>query len=93
MIYVNDKLRISKVDDNCLQIEVLKETISKKTKEKTMKWQWAGYYGDLTNAFIGILRKHLFNLVEEEVNLKDIISRIKTIESNIVEAITSHSSD
>lgn len=34
MIYINDKLRISKVDDNCLQIEVNKETISKKDKRE-----------------------------------------------------------
>lgn len=87
MIYINNKLRISKVDDNCLQIEVNKETVSKKTKEKTMKWQWAGYYGDLKSAFIGILKKKLFSLMEEELALKDIIDRIDKSEKNILQAI------
>lgn len=86
MIYINDKLRISKVDDNCLQIEALKETTSKSTKEISLKWMWQGYYGDLRSAMLGVLKKQLFDTAGEEIQLKNIISRIESAEKNILGA-------
>lgn len=52
-----------------------------------MKWQWAGYYGDIKSAFVGILRKHLCSLVDEEILLTDIIKQIDNAEKTILQAV------
>lgn len=78
MIYITDTLRISKVDENCLQLETYAAVTSKKTRQTTMQWKWNGYYGDLRSALAGALRRQLFDTVDEELQLKDLIARIDT---------------
>lgn len=87
MIYVTDTLRISKVDDKCLQLEILKEVESKETGEKRNEWKWCGYYGSLKDALIGALKKQLFNTTDENLNIQEVISRIDLAEANILKAI------
>ena len=53
MIYITDTLRISKVDDNCLQLEEFKEATSKKTGKTSKQWRWIGYYGNVKEACAG----------------------------------------
>lgn len=86
MIYITDTVRISKVDENCLQIETYVPVTSKKTRQTTMQWKWVGYYGDLRGALVGVLRKQLFNTADEQLKLEEIIEKINTAEENILRA-------
>lgn len=88
MIYITDTVRISKVDENCLQIETYVPVTSKKTRQTTMQWKWVGYYGDLRGALVGVLRKQLFNTADEQLKLEEIIEKINTAEENILRAVS-----
>lgn len=88
MIYITDTVRISKVDENCLQIETYVPVTSKKTRQTTMQWKWIGYYGDLRGALVGVLRKQLFNTADEQLKLEEIIEKINTAEENILRAVS-----
>ena len=88
MIYITDTVRISKVDENCLQIETYVPVTSKKTRQTTMQWKWVGYYGDLRGALVGVLRKQLFNSADEQLKLEEIIEKINTAEENILRAVS-----
>lgn len=89
MIYINDKLRIRKLDDRNLQLEEYRKPSGKSgtIKENTEKWRWCGYYGDLKSALLGALTKQLFDSAENELTLKDIISRIDEARAEIITAI------
>lgn len=80
MIYINDYLRISKIDENCLQLEIYRNVTSKKTKCISKKWQWCGYYGSVKDALVGALRKSLYSCTENELEIKSVISRIDEAE-------------
>ena len=88
MIYITDTVRISKIDENCLQIETYVPVTSKKTRQTTMQWKWVGYYGDLRGALVGVLRKQLFNTADEQLKLEEIIEKINTAEENILRAVS-----
>lgn len=84
MLQINDRLRIRKNDERNLIIEEYNMNIlDQKTKEVRSGWQWVGYYGTLQDALIGILNKQLFDSVEEELTLKDIITKINKVENEI----------
>lgn len=89
MIYINDKLRIRKLDDRNLQLEEYRKPSEKSgtIKENTEKWRWCGYYGDLKSALLGALTKQLFDSAENELTLKDIISRIDEARAEVITAI------
>ena len=89
MIYINEKLRIRKIDDRNLQLEEYRKPNEKSgtIKEDTEKWRWCGYYGDLKSALLGALTKQLFDSVENELTLKDVISRIDEARADIITAI------
>ena len=89
MIYINDKLRIRKLDDRNLQLEEYRKPSEKSgtIKENTEKWRWCGYYGDLKSALLGALTKQLFDSVENELTLKDVVSRIDEARADIITAI------
>ncbi len=87
MIYISDTLRITKLDDNCLQLEAYKPVTSKKHGTTTMQWKWLGYYGDVKTALMGALKKQLFDCADEEIEVKNLIERIEQAENNILKAI------
>ena len=91
MIYINDKLRINKLDENCLQLEtyktVEKKENGKKTGETIQRWEGCGFYGTIKQALIGAFRKQLFKLAEEELALKQLTERIDEAERNILRSI------
>lgn len=87
MIYINDKLRISKVDERCVQLEVLTPVQSRKTGETTEQWKWNGYYGDVKSALYGSFKKQLIEATEDELAIKEVISRIEQAENNILNAV------
>ncbi len=87
MIYITDTLRISRVDDNCLQLETYVPVTSKKTKETRTQWRWCGYYGDVRGALLAALRKELFSEVSVESSIQRLLDRIDSAEKNIIRAI------
>lgn len=87
MIYINDKLRISKFDENNLQIEEYRKGINPKTKEEVWNWKWCGYYGDLNTALLGVLKKELFSCVDEKLDLKEVVSKIESARQSIINAV------
>lgn len=86
MLQINDKLRITKVDDKNLQIEQLREIESKKLG-KHSEWCWCGYYGTLQSALLGVLSKQLFDSVQEKICISDLINKIDKYEQEIINAI------
>ena len=84
MLQINDKLRVRRIDDKNLVIEEYNDKIvNPRTKEITSGWQWCGYYGDLKTALNGVLKKKLMDSVKEELQIKDIITRIEKVENDI----------
>ena len=84
MLQINDKLRIRRTDEKNLVIEEYSDKIvNPRTKEITSGQQWCGYYGDLKAALNGVLKKELMDSVKEELQIKDIITRIEKVENDI----------
>lgn len=93
MIYISETLRISKLDENCLQMEKFTTVKSKKTKTISEQWKRCGYYGDIKSAFVSALKKQLFDSAEEEIKISEVIARIDSAESNILKAIQNSTSE
>lgn len=91
MIYINDKTRISKLDDFSLQIEVLRK-IHGKNGEEREEWKWYGYYGDLASALVGVYKKQLYDSTEQKLLLEDVISYIDKTTLGIKEVVKQISS-
>lgn len=80
-------MRISRVDDKCLQLETYVPVTSKKTKETKTQWRWCGYYGDVKSALLGALRKELFLEAGADISIRKLVERIESAERNIIRAI------
>lgn len=87
MIYINEKLRISKLDDRNLQLEEHRNGVNPKTKEEVWSWKWCGYYGDLRTACLGALSKIMFDYADEELTLKEVLSKIDEAREQIENAV------
>lgn len=87
MIYINEKLRISKLDERNLQIEEYRKGINPKTKQESWSWKWCGYYGDLKTALLGVLSKKLFDSTDEEIKLVELVGKIEEAREQIINAI------
>lgn len=83
MIQITDKLRIRRADDKNLVIEELRDVTSKKSQTTNKQWCWCGYYGDLKTALLGVLHKSLLDSAEEELQIKNVIEKIESVENNI----------
>lgn len=82
MLKINDSLRIRKYDSKNLVIEGLK-TVKRRKGGETQKWVILGYYGELNQALEGIINKKLFDCVEKELQIKDILREIEEIKKEI----------
>ena len=82
MIQITEKLRIVKADDKNLALEELRDVTNKKSQTANKKWCWCGWYGDLRTALLGALHKQLFDSAEE-LQVKDVIEKIESVEKNI----------
>lgn len=83
MIQITDTLRIVKKDALNLAIEQLQTVKNTKTKENTLKWVHKGWYSNLKSALKGIVNKQLFDLVDTETTLNNLIFQIDEINNNI----------
>ena len=93
MFQINDKVRIRKVDEYSLAIEVNRKVKNKKTGEVSMKWAFDGYYGNLQGALLGVLSKELFNTTEEKTTLTNIVKKIDAAKKEIIKAINDKIND
>ena len=87
MIYITDTLRISRVDENCLQLEVYAPVTSKKTRQTKTQWRWCGYYGDVKSALLAALRKEMSSEASTESSIQKLLDRIDAAENRILKAI------
>ena len=87
MIYINEKLRISKFDEHNLQLEEYRKGVNPFTKEEVWNWKWCGYYGDLKTALLGALKYKLFASVEEELDLQEVLAKIEEARQSIINAV------
>lgn len=87
MIYINEKLRIKKLDDRNLELEEYRKVVNPKTKEEVLSWKWCGYYGDLKSACLGALSKIMFDYAEEEITLKEVVAKIEVAREQVEKAV------
>ena len=88
MIYINSTLRIRRLDPRNLQLEEYREAEDcNLTKQKGHKWFLCGYYGDLKSALLGALSKRLFDCAQNEMTIKEVISKIDEARADIIRAI------
>jgi hypothetical protein len=88
MIQINEKVRISRIDKWCLQVEEYRLVVGKKTKEERYDWCWVGYYGSLKSAIGGVLNYCLMSLTDEEIkDCKALIEKIERLDKEIKEGI------
>lgn len=86
MLVINNKYRVRKLDDSNLVIEQLK-IVSSETKGTREEWVWEGYYSSVAGALNSILRKQLFDSIEQEVEIKHILKIMKETEQNIIDTV------
>lgn len=84
MLYINDDLRIKKLDDKCLALEKNCEII-KKSGEQTKKWKFCGYYGSLEQALAGATKKQLHDATETTERIDELLKEIDTLRSEILD--------
>lgn len=85
-VYITDKLRITRLDKRCLQLEELK-TIKPKDKPEHNEWVWVGYFGDLRSALHGAYKTQVLDAVGGSEALEELIKKIEESENNVVKAI------
>lgn len=88
MVYITEKLRINRIDNMNITLEILKERKNSKTNEKKSFWKIKGYYGNLKQAFTSAL----YYLIENENNkvvksIEDVITAIKNAEQLIINVV------
>lgn len=82
MLIINNKLRIRKLDETNLVMEKLK-IVSSEVKGTREEWVFEGYYGSLEWALSSVLKKELFDSLEEEVEIKDLLKVIEKTSQDI----------
>ena len=87
MIYINDNLRIKKLDDRNLELQEYRKGVNPKTKEEVWSWRFCGYYGELKSACLGALSKIMFDYAEEETTLKEVLAKIDLAREQVVKAV------
>lgn len=86
MIQITEKLRIVKADDKNLALEELRDVTSKKSQTTNKQWCWCGYYGSIRSALLGCMDKLLIDSAEDNITVKDLISKIDNIKEQIEKA-------
>ena len=84
MLYVNDEVRMSKIDNRNIMVEYLKDVVDKKTKETKQEWVVLGYYYDLVNALKGVMKKYSRDVVNEATNIDNAVKSLQAIYDDIV---------
>ena len=83
MLYINEKVRMSKIDNRNIMVEYLKDVVDRQTKETKQEWVVLGYYYDLVNALKGVLKKYSREVVNEASDLDNAVKRLENLVANI----------
>lgn len=86
MIKITENLRIRRADDKNVVIEELRDVTDKKTQTTNKQWCWCGYYGSIRSALLGCMDKLLIDSAEDNITVKDLISKIDNIKEQIEKA-------
>lgn len=86
MIQITENLRIRRADDKNVVIEELRDVTDKKTQTTNKQWCWCGYYGSIRSALLGCMDKLLIDSAEDNITVKDLISKIDNIKEQIEKA-------
>lgn len=86
MLEINKKYRVRKFDECNLVIEKFK-TVSSESKGTRDEWVWNGYYTSVEGALTSILSKELFESIEREKEIKDLLKVIEDSKKEIIEAV------
>lgn len=86
MIKITENLRIRRADDKNVVIEELRDVTNKKTQTTNKQWCWCGYYGSIRSALLGCMDKLLIDSAEDNITVKDLISKIDNIKEQIEKA-------
>jgi ferritin-like protein len=84
MLYINEKVRMSKIDNRNIMDEYLKDVTDRKTKETKQEWVVLGYYYDLVNALKGVMKKYSRDIVNEATNIDNAVKTLQAIYDDIV---------
>ena len=88
MIQINEKIRITRLDEKNLQVEEYRKKVDPKTKTERYDWCRVGYYGDLKSAIGGVLKHCLMELETEDIKtLSELIERIDNIDKELKKAV------
>lgn len=84
MLYVNNEIRMSKIDNRNIMVEYLKDVVDRKTKETKQEWVVLGYYYDLMNALKGVMKKYSRDVVDVATNIEEAVKTLQAIYDDIV---------
>ena len=84
MLYINDEIRMSKIDNRNIMVEYLKDVVDRQTKETKQEWVVLGYYYDLVNALKGVMKKYSRDVVNEATNIDNAVKTLQAIYDDIV---------
>jgi ferritin-like protein len=84
MLYINEKVRMTKIDNRNIMVEYLKDVVDRKTKETKQEWVVLGYYYDLVNALKGVLKKYSREVVNVATNIEEAVKTLQAIYDDIV---------
>jgi ferritin-like protein len=84
MLYVNNEIRMSKIDNRNIMVEYLKNVVDRKTKETKQEWVVLGYYYDLVNALKGVMKKYSRDVLNVATNIEEAVKTLQTIYDDIV---------
>ena len=83
MLYVNNEIRMSKIDNRNIMVEYLKDVVDRQTKETKQEWVVLGYYESLVNALKGVMKKYSREVVNEASDLDNAVKRLENLVANI----------
>lgn len=84
MLYVNNEIRMSKIDNRNIMVEYLKDVVDRKTKETKQEWVVLGYYYDLVNALKGVMKKYSRDVLNVATNIEEAVKTLQAIYDDIV---------
>lgn len=84
MLYINEEIRMSKIDNRNIMVEHLKDVVDRKTKETKQEWVVLGYYYDLVNAIKGVMKKYSRDVVNVATNIEEAVKTLQAIYDDIV---------
>ena len=88
-IFIQEDLKIIRLDKHCLALQKLKECRSRKDNSIYTTWDTIGYHGDIVSVFKQV-QQEIFNdkLFEKELNgVEEIIEKVTDLKKQVVDIV------